>query len=109
RGAQVRGALPERGIGPLSDQLAEPLEVLWREHTRIPSAVGPRFDRAAAAVELQQPGDEGSADQEPLSDLVDGLFAALNRIDDPLSEILGVRSHRSPPHRDLPSSGAPYN
>ena len=95
--------------GRLPDELAEPLEVFRREHGGIPSAVGPRFDRAAAAVELQQPGDEGDADQEPLSDLADGPFAALNRIDDPLSEILGVGSHRSPPLQNLRSNGAPSN
>ena len=62
-------AFLERGIGLLSDQLAEPLQVLGREHGRVAAAMGPGFDRAGGAVELQQPGDEGDADQEPLSDL----------------------------------------
>jgi hypothetical protein len=39
RGAEVRAALLERGIGLLSDELAEPLEILRREHGRVPSAV----------------------------------------------------------------------
>ena len=42
-------------------------------------------------MELQQSGDEGNADQEPLSDLADGPFAALNRIDDPSVGDLGNR------------------
>ena len=66
RGAEPLAAFLERGIGLLSDQLAEPLQVLRREHGRVPSAVGPGLERAGAAVELQQPGDEGDADQEPL-------------------------------------------
>ena len=41
--------------------------------------------------------------------VTDGPFAALNRIDDPLSEILGVGSHRSPPLQNLRSNGAPSN
>src|SRR5262249_18781307 len=109
RAAEVRGTLLERGVGLLGDELTEPLEVLRREHGRIPPAVGPRFDRAAAAVQLQQPGDESDADQEPFSDLANGPFATLNRIDDALSEILGVGSHRSPPLQDLHSNGAPSN
>jgi hypothetical protein len=44
-------------------------------------------------MELQRPGDEGDADQEPLGDLADGPFAALDRIDDPLSEISGIGCH----------------
>ena len=68
--------LLERGIGPVSDELAEPLEVLGREHRRVASAVGPGLDRAGGAVELQQPGDEGDADQEPLGDLAPGPVTA---------------------------------
>jgi hypothetical protein len=34
----------ERGIGPLSDQLAEPLQVLRRQDGRVPSAMGLGWD-----------------------------------------------------------------
>ena len=107
RGAEVPATLIQRGIGPVSDELAEPLEVLGREHRRVASAVGPGLDRAGGAVELQQPSDEGDADEEPLGDLFHGRAPAPNRIDDPLSEILGIGCHRSPPHQDLHSNGAP--
>ena len=109
RGAEPLAAFLERGIGLLSDQLAEPLQVLRREHGRVASAMGPGFERAGAAVELQQPGDEGDADQEPTSDLAQRALAALDRIEDPLSEILRIGCHRSPPHRDLLSNRAPSN
>ena len=39
-------------------------------------------------------------------DLAQGPVTAQDRIDDPLSEILGIGCHRSPPHRDLHSNGA---
>jgi hypothetical protein len=105
----VRAALLERGIRLLSDERAEPLAIRRREHGRVSSAVGPGLDRAGAAVELQQPSDEGDTHQEPLGDLADGPVTAQDRIDDPLSEIGGIGCHRSPPHRNLPSNGAPSN
>ena len=42
---------------------------------------------------LQQPRDEGDADQEPIGDLFQGALTAPDRIEDPLSEILGIGCH----------------
>ena len=107
--AEPLAALLERGIGLLSDQLAEPLQVLRREYGRVASAMGLGFERAGAAVELQQPRDEGDADQEPTSDLAQRALTALDRIEDPLSEILRIGCHRSPPHQRSPFKSWPSN
>src|SRR5205814_9077200 len=98
-----------RGIGLLSDQLPQPLQVLRPEFGRVSSAMGSGWDRAGAAVGLQQPDDEGEADQEAASDLAQGALPALDRLEDPLSEILRIGGHRSPPHRDLLSNRMPSN
>ena len=105
----MRAALLERGIRLLSDERAEPLAIFRRKHGRVSAAVGLGRNRAGAAVALQQPRDEGDTDQEPFRDLADGSLTAQDRIDDPLSEIGGIGCHRSPPHRNLPSNGAPSN
>src|SRR6185312_16803506 len=64
RGADVMAAFLERGVGPLPDQLAEPLPVLRREGGRLAAAMGLGPDRAGATVGLQEPHDEGEADDE---------------------------------------------
>jgi hypothetical protein len=102
-------AFLERGIGPPADQLAEPLPILRREDGRVAAAMGLGLERAGGAVGPQQPGDEGGADQEPLSDPADGTVTAPHHLEDPLSEILRVGFHRSPPYPDLPSNRAPSN
>ena len=102
RGAEPLSQFLERGIGLLPDQLPEPLQVLRPERRRVASAMGLGHERAGAAMELQQPSDEGDADQEATSDLAQGAVAALDRFEDPLPEILRIGSHRSPPHQDLP-------
>src|SRR5262249_17787589 len=99
RGAEVPAAFLERGIGLLSDQLPEAIPILWPERRGGPPAMGPGLDRAGGAVEMQQPGDEGDADQEPTSDLAQGPVTALDRLEDPLPEILRIGCHRSPPLR----------
>ena len=99
----------ECGIGLLSDQLPELLQVLRPEYGRVPTAMGPGFQRAGTTVQLQQPSDEGDADQEPAGDLAQGPITTLDRLENPLAEILRVGFHGSPPHKDLPSNGAPSN
>src|SRR4051812_5121222 len=71
--------------------------------------MGLGFERAGVAVDSQQPRHEGDADQEPTSDLAQRALTAPDRIEDPLSEILRIGCHRSPPHRDLLSNRAPSN
>src|SRR5262249_20090898 len=109
RDAEPLAQFLEGRIGLLSDQLPEPLQILRAEFRRVGRAMGFGLERAGAAVESQQPRDDRDADQEPTSDLVEGLLAALDGLEDPLSEILRQRCHRSPPHRDLLSNRAPTN
>ena len=109
RGAEPLAAFLEGGIGLLSDQLAEPLPVLGPEYGRVATAVGLGVEVTGRPVGVQQPSDEGNADQEPPSDLAQGFLTALDRIEHPLPEILGIGSHRTPPYQDLLSNGAPSN
>ena len=97
----------ERGVGLLLDQLPEPLQILRPQYGRVAAAMGFGLERAGVAMESQQPSDEGNADQEPTSDLAQGALTALDRFEDPLSEILRIGCHRSPPHRDLRSNRMP--
>ena len=107
RGAEPLAAFLEGGIGLLSDQLAEPLPVLGPEYGRVATAVGLGVEVTGRPVGVQQPSDEGNADQEPPSDLAQGFLTALDRIEHPLPEILGIGSHRTPPYQDLLSNDAP--
>ena len=109
RGAEVPTTLLERGIGPVSDQLAEPLEVLGREHRRVASAVGPGLDRAGGAVELQQPSDEGNADEEPLGDLSYGRPPMPSRLEVSAVGDLGNRVSSLTSSPRSYSKGAPSN
>src|SRR5262249_55701490 len=109
RGAEMLAAFLERGIGPLSDQLAEPLQVTRREDGRVAPAVGLGPDGAGAPACLQEPDDEGEADDETAGDLADRALLSLHGIEDTLSEILGRGGHGSPPHQDLPSNRMPRN
>ncbi len=64
-------ALPQflkGGIGLLADQLAEPLEILGPQGGGVSSPMGLGLERAGGAVSLQEPDDEGEADQESPSD-----------------------------------------
>jgi hypothetical protein len=108
-GAEPLPQFLKRGIGLLSDQLPEPFQVLWPEFGWVPSTMGPGSEGASAAVELQQSGHEGQADQEPTSDLAQGTLPALDRFENPLSEILRVGGQSSPPYSDLRSNRAPSN
>ena len=106
-GAEPLAALLEGGIGLLSDQLAESLQVLGREYGRVAAPMGLGLERAGVAVGSQEPRHERDADQEPASDLAQRALTALDRIEDPLSEILRIGCHRPPPHPDLLSNRAP--
>jgi len=90
----------------------------WRNNSRsrsrssAPSAGGGLrrgawFERVGATMLLQQRVTKGDAHQETTSDLAQGTLAALDRIEDPLSEILRIGCHWSPPHSVLLSNGAP--
>src|SRR5262249_32840130 len=91
RGAEPLAASLEGGIGLLADQLPEPLPILRAEDRRVAAAMGFGSEGAGAAVGSQRPRDEGDADQGPPSDLAPGTLPALDRIEDPLSEILRQR------------------
>src|SRR5438270_52423 len=83
------------------------IDFLRPEYGRVPTAMGPGFERAGTALELQQPSDEGDTNQEPTSDLAQRAVTAVNRIENPPAEILRIGFHDSPPHRDLPSNRVP--
>ena len=71
----------QRGVGLLSDQLSQPLQVLRSEFGGVSSAMGFGLEGARAAVELQQPDDEGEADQEATSNLAQGTLPALDGLE----------------------------
>ena len=66
-------------------------QVIRPEYRRVPTAMGPGYERADTALELQQLSDEGQTDQEPTSDLAQRAVTAVNRIENRLAEIFEDR------------------
>jgi hypothetical protein len=92
----------ERGVGLLADEFQEGSDGGRVECRSGAPSVGLGQDRSGGTTALQQPRQEGQADREQVSDLAEREFLAVNSGNDAFTEIVGVRTHVTPPSQDAP-------